>query len=91
MTLSVKEKKALKAKAHHLNPIIIVGQKGLTQSVIAETEIALEHHELIKIKANQHSKEDCEAYADQLCESLSAEYIGRIGKTLIIFRKTNKK
>ena len=89
--LSTKEKKALKSKAHHLNPIIIVGQKGLTQSVLDETEIALEHHELIKIKANQHSKEDCEAYASQICKSLKAEFIGRIGKTIIIYRKTTGK
>lgn len=85
--LSPKEKKILKAKAHHLNPIIIIGQNGLTQPVLDEIEIALEHHELIKIKANQHDKEDCNTYANEVCQSLKAEFIGRIGKTLIIYRK----
>lgn len=89
--LSPKEKKALKSKAHHLNPIIIIGQNGLTQPVLDEVEIALEHHELIKIKANQHDKEDCEAYAAEICQNLNAEFIGRIGKTLIIYRKSTNK
>ena len=89
--LSPKERKALKSQAHHLNPVIIIGQKGLTENVLEEIEIALEHHELIKVKANQHDKEDCDAYAIDACKKLKAEFIARIGKTLILYRKPSKK
>jgi len=88
--LTPKEKKGFKSKAHHLNPIIVIGQKGLTQSVLAETDVALEHHELIKVKANQQDKATCETYAVEICEKLKAALVGRVGKTLIIYRKSQK-
>ena len=50
MTLSPAQKRFLRGMTHHINPVVIVGDKGLTENVLEEIEIALDHHELIKVK-----------------------------------------
>ncbi len=87
MSLSAIAKKALKAKAHHLDPVILIGQKGLTSALFQEIEIALEHHELIKIKIQQGSKELCEGFATQIATTTEAEFISKIGRVLVFYRK----
>lgn len=84
-------KKALKAKAHHLKPVVLLGNKGLTEAVIAETEIALLSHELIKVKINGAEKEDRVQITAELCEKLKAELVQMIGNTVIIYRKNKSK
>ncbi|KTD76273.1 ribosome assembly RNA-binding protein YhbY [Legionella waltersii] len=80
-------KQALKAKAHHLKPVVLLGAKGLTEAVVAETEVALQAHELIKVKINGAEKEDRIVMADELCAELQAELVQMIGNTLVIYRK----
>ncbi len=80
-------KNKLKAQAHHLKPVIIVGSKGITDALIEETIYALEAHELIKVKINSEDKADCEAQALVICEKLQAEFVQRIGSIAIIYRK----
>ncbi|MBP9726476.1 MAG: ribosome assembly RNA-binding protein YhbY [Gammaproteobacteria bacterium] len=87
MSLSSVAKKALKAKAHHLDPVILIGQKGLTPALFQEIEIALEHHELIKIKIQQGDKETCEGFAAQIATTAAAEFIAKIGRVLVFYRK----
>jgi RNA-binding protein len=91
MALAKSDIRALKAKAHHLNPVVTIGQKGLTDNVTSEVDIALNAHELIKVKAYQHAKDECLAYASALGDSLSAEFIALIGHTLILYRKNPEK
>lgn len=91
MALTKSDIRALKAKAHHLNPVVTIGQKGLTDSVTNEVDIALNAHELVKVKAHQHAKDECLAYADTFCKALSAEFIALIGHTLILYRKNPEK
>ncbi|EJS89092.1 hypothetical protein AAUPMB_07522, partial [Pasteurella multocida subsp. multocida str. Anand1_buffalo] len=50
ITLSTKQKQFLKGLAHHLNPVVMIGNNGLTEGVLAEIDNALAHHELIKVK-----------------------------------------
>ncbi len=80
----------LKAKAHHLKPIILMGAKGLTSAVIEETNIALTAHELIKVKINGVEKEDKKAVAIDICQQLQAELVQLIGHTAIIYRKNKE-
>lgn len=80
-------KKTLKAQAHHLKPVVLLGAKGLTDAVVAETDIALNAHELIKVKINGAEKEDRIAMANSLCQQLSADLVQMIGNTAIIYRK----
>lgn len=84
-------KKALKAQAHHLKPVVLLGAKGLTEAVKAETDIALLSHELIKVKINGAEKEDRLNIAIELCDQLHAELVQMIGNTVIMYRKNEEK
>lgn len=83
-------KQSLKAKAHHLKPVVLLGAKGLTPAVIEETNVALTSHELIKIKINGAEKEDRRTIAIELCNQLNAELIQLIGTIVIIYRKNDE-
>lgn len=80
------QKRELKAKAHQLKPVVIIGQHGVTEAVINETDIALKAHELIKIKDNSGERSDRKALAAQLCQQLNAECVQIIGKTIVLYR-----
>jgi RNA-binding protein len=83
-------KQSLKAKAHHLKPVVLLGAKGLTEAILAETNVALLAHELIKVKINGAEKEDRMQMAKALCEQLDAELVQMIGNTLVLYRKNNE-
>ncbi|AHE68267.1 YhbY family RNA-binding protein [Legionella oakridgensis] len=80
-------KQSLKAKAHHLKPVVLMGAKGLTLPVIEETNVALLAHELIKVKINGIEKSERQIIAIELCKQLHAELIQLIGNTAIIYRE----
>ena len=82
-------RQALKAKAHHLKPVVLLGAKGLTPAVVEETNIALIAHELIKVKVNGAEKADRQEIASELCQQLHAHLIQLIGNTAIIYRKND--
>ena len=84
-------KQSLKAQAHHLKPVVLLGGKGLTEAVVAETNIALLSHELIKVKINGAEKEDRIKIAADLCQQLQAEMVQMIGNTVILYRKNPEK
>lgn len=84
-------KKSLKTQAHHLKPTVLLGSKGLTEAVIAETDIALLAHELIKVKINGAEKEDRLNIANELCQQLQADLVQLIGNTVIMYRKNKEK
>ena len=83
-------KQTLKARAHHLKPVILLGAKGLTDAVVAETDVALNAHELIKVKINGTEKEDRIEITHTLCQKLQAELVQMIGNTAIIYRKNKE-
>jgi RNA-binding protein len=81
--LSSSRRKHLKALAHHLDPVVMVGAKGLTEAVIAEADRALASHELIKMKV---AAEDREPIAQAVCEALGCALVQHIGKVLVLYR-----
>ena len=83
-------KQALKAKAHHLRPVVLLGTKGLTTAIVDETNIALLSHELIKVKINGAEKTARQRMANDLCEQLQAQLVQLIGNTAIIYRKNDQ-
>ena len=83
-------RKSLKAQAHHLKPVVLLGAKGLTKSIIAETDVALFAHELIKVKINGAEKDDRMSMANELCQQLHATLVQVIGNTVIIYRKNEE-
>ena len=79
----------LKSKAHHLKPVLWVGQKGLNKALLEELEILLETHELIKIKI-MALRETRKTLILELCTHSNATLIHTIGQMCIIYRKSKK-
>jgi RNA-binding protein len=90
LELTVEQRKYLKAQAHALKPVVMIGTQGLSDAVIKETERALAAHELIKIRVLGDEREAREAYLAQLCEALNAAPVLHIGKLLLIYRPAQK-
>ena len=91
MPLSKNQIKFLRSRAHDLKPVVMLGQKGLTDAVLNELEIALEHHELVKIKLAMEDRDQRKQVADQICRHCQAEVVQSIGKTLSIYRENPEK
>ena len=85
--LSPIERKKLKARAHALDPVVHVGEKGLTESVLAEIDRALAAHELIKVRAGGMERAAREAALTEICARLDAQPVQHIGKVLVLYRK----
>jgi len=85
--LTPAERKALKARAHNLNPVVILGAKGLTPQVLKEVDLALKSHELIKVRAPGLERDDIDAMLAELAMMLEAEAVQRIGKIMVLYRK----
>ena len=87
MSLSGKHKRALRARAHHLQPVVSIGAKGASDAVLAELEIALEEHELVKLRIAADDREHRKHIIDDLCRRSRAELVQRIGHTATVYRK----
>ncbi len=80
-------KKQLRAKAHGLKPVVITGQAGVSDAVLNEINLALDHHELIKIRVNAEDREQRREMGEYICSETGAELIQSIGHIITIFRK----
>jgi putative YhbY family RNA-binding protein len=86
-TLSPTQRKALKARAHGLKPVVVLGGKGLTDPVVAEVERALAAHELIKVRVAEMDWEGRDAVMGVLVERCGAHPVQHIGKVLVLYRE----
>jgi RNA-binding protein len=84
--LSTKRRSALRAEAHTLKPTVLIGDKGLTDEVIAEIDRSLKAHELIKVRATGE-REARDAWLDTICTRLAAHAVQQIGKVFVIYRE----
>ena len=87
-TLTKKQQKFLVGIAHGLNPMIIIGANGVTESLMAELESTLEHHEILKIKMASAEREDRKTIVDYILKETGAALVQSIGKTCVIYRKS---
>lgn len=78
--------KSLKQLSHHLEPVVLLGAKGLTDAVHKEIDIALESHELIKIKLSSKDKLEKQKLADEICKKHGATLVNQIGHVIVIYR-----
>jgi RNA-binding protein len=85
--LSIAERKQLRARAHALHPILQLGDKGLTDAVLAEIERALAAHQLIKIRAAPLNRSEREVALASICEGTHAQAVQHIGKMLVLYRQ----
>lgn len=88
--MNKEQRLALKKQSHHLKPIILIGQKGLTDAVLKEIDLALDAHECIKIKVSSVEKEERLEIYHHITEKLGAELIDTIGHILVIYRKNEQ-
>ena len=84
--LTPAQRSALRARAHALNPVVMLGQAGLTDPVLLEIDAALKAHELIKLKVSGGDRAAREAIQDAICLRLSAAPVQQIGKVLVLYR-----
>ncbi len=90
MGLSAADKKQYRAIAHNLNPIIIVGDKGLSEGLNEELDRALNDHELIKVKVAIGDRDDRKAIIEELVSNSHAELVQVIGKIAVLLRKSKQ-
>ena len=86
LNITTDERRALRARAHALKPVVSISQNGLSESVLNEINASLAKHELIKIRVYNDDREVREQYFTALCEQLGAAPVQHIGKLLVIWR-----
>ncbi len=91
MAITEKQRHWLKGRAHHLKPVVSVGQQGLTEAVLAEIEIALAHHELLKVKISAGDRTVRDECVQAIVERSHAELITRVGNVAVLYRANPRK
>jgi len=84
--ISTTQRRDLRAKAHHLDPVVSIAGNGLTTSVLKEIDSALKAHELIKVRVYGDDREARAAYLQEICTQLGCAAVQNIGKLLVIYR-----
>lgn len=80
-------RRRLRRIAHHLDPVVLVGEQGVSEALVAETRRALDDHELIKVRIHAADRELRAALARELAEACGAAIVQSIGKAVVLFRK----
>jgi len=83
--LANSQRRLLKQRAHHLKPVVLLGQAGLTEAVLAEIERALDHHELIKVRVNGGDRDIRDAQVRIIVEATGATVVQRIGNIAALY------
>jgi RNA-binding protein len=89
-TLSGKQRRYLRALGHHLDPVVQVGKDGLSEGLVAALDVALEQHELVKIKLGEQAGADRRALAAALAEASGGELVQVLGRTVLVYRRRKK-
>ena len=90
MALSERQKKHLRRLGHALRPIVLVGQRGLNPGVVEELKGALEHHELVKLRARVGDREARDALFGELASLSGSELVHRIGNVGLFYKQNNE-
>ncbi|PSJ46140.1 ribosome assembly RNA-binding protein YhbY [Zobellella endophytica] len=91
MTLNNKQRQYLKGLAHSLKPVVLLGQHGLTEGVLAEIDLALNFHELIKVKVAAEDREVKTLIMDAIVRETGAVKVQTIGHILTLYRASEQK
>jgi RNA-binding protein len=87
MAVNNAQRRYLRGLTHGLNPVVMVAERGLAPSVMNEVEIALAHHELIKVRVSVGDRDARDALIAELLASTGAELIHKIGNVVSIYRR----
>ncbi|HNZ10190.1 MAG TPA: ribosome assembly RNA-binding protein YhbY [Smithellaceae bacterium] len=85
-TLKGSQRKNLRAQAHHLKPLVMIGAKGVTDQLVGSVDIALNDHELIKVKFGEF-KEAKKEISEEIAKATKSELVGLIGNIAIFYRR----
>ncbi len=80
------QRKYLRSQAHHLKPLVLIGAKGVTEQLLGSVDLALEDHELIKVKFVEF-KETKKELSQEIAEATKSELVGLIGNIAILYRQ----
>lgn len=86
LTITPAERRALRARAHTLHPVVAIGHSGLTPAVLHEIDVALAAHELVKVRVHSDDREERERHLAAVCDGLGAAPVQHLGKLLIVWR-----
>lgn len=86
--LTGKQKRFLRSKAHHLNPIFQVGKGGVNENMIKQIDDVLEARELIKVSVLQNCDEEKDTVAEKLVSGTKAELVQIIGSTIVLYKES---
>lgn len=89
--LTGKQKRFLRAKAHHLEPIFQVGKGGVNENMIKQINDALEARELIKVSVLQNAEDDKKTIAEKLVSGTNAELVQIIGNVIVLYKESREK
>lgn len=84
--LTGKQVRYLRGLGHHLQPVVMIGREELSEGVLASTEVALEDHELIKVKLQEGCLTDRRELASQLATKTRAQVVQVLGRTILLYR-----
>lgn len=84
--LTPEQRRALRATAHHLNPVVAIAGNGLSETVLKEIDRSLKAHELIKVKLHGIERDDRDALLAEICAQLECAPVQHIGNTLVLWR-----
>jgi RNA-binding protein len=85
--LTPAERQALRALAHQLHPVVMIGEAGLTPAVLREIDLALKSHELIKIRVLGDDRRRRNNLIPEICDALAAHPVQQVGKVLVLYRE----
>jgi len=91
MTLSEPQKKYLRGLGHALKPIVMIGDSGLSDTVISELNVCLDHHELVKVRVKVGDRQDRDHIIAKLCTDGSAALVQRMGNMALLYRENPEK
>lgn len=81
------QKRHLRTLAHHTKAIVLVGNKGVTEAVLREIDLALNHHELIKVRLPAVDRQARTQLVAWLCPAVNGELVQSIGRTVMLYRR----
>ncbi len=90
MNLSEKQKRHLRRLAHPLHPIVMLGNAGLTDGVVAELDRALTDHELVKVSARVGARAQRDGSLEELARRTSSQLVQRVGHVGVFYRRSER-
>ena len=91
MKINNAQKKFLRQSAHHLKPVVWVGQHGITEALINEIKEVLERHELVKVKCRLGERKERDIGILKICKGTNAALVQRISNIITLFKKNSEK